>query len=68
MEDIEVVYPDVIFGGDGDVKVDPVHIFVPDIFADLPGINRDKVFKDCYICILTTLCYTYISENIQHKF
>ena len=41
-----MVYPDVIFGGDGDVKVDPVHIFVPDIFADLPGISRDKVYED----------------------
>ena len=49
------------------MKVDPIHIFVPDIFADLPGINRDKVFEDCYICILTTLCYTYISENMQYK-
>lgn len=44
-----MVYPDVIYGGNGCVKADPVHIFVPDIFADLPGISRDKVFEDCGI-------------------
>ena len=48
-EDIEVVYPDVVLGGNGEKKVNPVHIFVPDIFVDLPGISKDKVFEDCGI-------------------
>ena len=30
-EDYEDVYPDVVIGGDGRVKEDPIHIFVPDI-------------------------------------
>ena len=39
IEDIEIVYPDKIFGGNGQEKVDPVHIFVPDIFAELPSVS-----------------------------
>ena len=46
MNDVEVVYPDIILGGDGREKVDPVHAFVPDIFSDLPGVGKDKIFED----------------------
>ena len=39
-EDIEVVYPDLILDGDGMVKDDPIHIFVPDIFKGI-SFTRD---------------------------
>ena len=43
-EDIEVVSPDVILGGNGEQKVDSVHIFVPYILLHPPGISNDEEF------------------------
>lgn len=43
--DIEVVYPDIIFNGDGLEKLNAIHIFVQDIFIDLPGVAKN-CFED----------------------
>ena len=45
-DDIEAVYPDIIFDGNGKRKNDPIHIFVPDIFNDMPGVSIDRGFED----------------------
>ena len=41
-EDLEVVYPDAVFGKDGLIKDDPLHVFVPDII-DIPYTSDSKI-------------------------
>ena len=40
-EDVEVVYPDKVFDGNGNIKAKSVHIFVPEIFTDIPGVFKE---------------------------
>ena len=69
-EDVEVVYEDIIFDGDGLKKSEPLHIFVPDIFADMPSVSKDKSYEDCGIkqfLKLMTLPYTNEDPEIRRN-
>ena len=45
-DDYEDVYPGVVIGGDGKVKTDPIHIFVPDIMAS----TMDQMSINSFTC------------------
>ena len=45
-EDYEDVFPEVVIGGDGKVKEDPIHIFVPDIMNS----TMDQMSINSFTC------------------
>ena len=45
-EDVEAVSRDLNLDGSGQEKADPIHIFVPDLFVEMPGVGKDKTFED----------------------
>ena len=45
-DDVEDVFPDVVIGGDGKVKTDPIHIFVPDIMKS----SMDEMVIEAFTC------------------
>ena len=45
-DDYEDVYPQCVIGGDGLIKKDPIHIFVPDIMSS----TMDQMSMDSFTC------------------
>ena len=45
-EDYEDVYPQCVIGGDGRIKTDPIHIFVPEIMSS----TMDQMSMDAFTC------------------
>ena len=45
-EDLEDVFPNIVIGGDGQIKTDPIHIFVPDLMQ----ASMDEMVIDAFTC------------------
>ena len=45
-EDMEDVFPEVIIGGDGKIKADPIHIFVPDLMKS----SMEEMVIEAFTC------------------
>ena len=68
-EDYEDVYPQCVIGGNGGIKADPVHIFVPEIMSS----SLDQISMDAFTCsdqkaiYLEMMLPPYTSSNLTPK-